>query len=123
MRWTRRLTLAGWISLLITSLPADAEPARQARATRCIINAVAQSCQVVQTPDSLELSLDDGRAIAARRLGRWRRSGNGATATSSCNVKITLPNDTAYGLLVRSEVERTTLTWPQLRIELPELRP
>ena len=123
MRWTRRLTLAGWISLLITSLPVDAEPVRQARATRCVINAVAQSCQVVQTPDSLELSLDDGRAIAARRLGRWRRSVPGATATSSCNVKITLPNDTAYGLLVRSEVEGTTLTWPQLRIELPELRP
>ena len=123
MRRTRRLTLAGWISLLITSLPADAEPVRQARATRCVINAVSQRCQVVQTTDSLELSLDDGRAIAARRLGRWRRSGKGATATSSCNVKITLPNDTAYGLLVRSAEEGTTLTWPQLRIELPELRP
>ena len=123
MGWIRQLTLAGSISLLITSFSADAEPARQARATRCVINAVAQTCQVVQTTDSLELSLDDGRAIAARRLGRWQRSGNGATATSSCNVKITLPNDTAYGLLVRSAVEGTTLTWPQLRIELPELRP
>ena len=64
MRRTRRLSLAGWISLLISSLPAAAEPASQAQATRCIIDAVAQSCQVVQTTDSLELNLDDGRAIA-----------------------------------------------------------
>ena len=105
MRRTRCLTLAGWICLLITSLPAAAEPVSQAQATRCIINAVAQSCQVVQTTDSLELSLDNGRAI------------------TSCNVKITLPNDTAYGLLVRSATEGTTLTWPQLRIEMPELIP
>ena len=44
-------------------------------------------------------------------------------AITSCNVKITLPNDTAYGLLVRSATEGTTLTWPQLRIEMPELIP
>ena len=123
MRRTRHLNLAGWISLLISSLPAAAEPASQAQATRCIINAVAQSCQVVQTPDSLELTLDDGRAIAARRLGRWRSSGNGASTITSCNVKITLANDTAYGLLMRSATEGTTLTWPLLRIEMPELRP
>ena len=123
MSRTRCLTLAGWICLLITSLPAAAEPVSQAQATRCIINAVAQSCQVVQTTDSLELSLDNGRAITARRLGRWRLSGNGASAITSCNVKITLPNDTAFGLLVRSATEGTTLTWPQLRIEMPELIP
>ena len=123
MRRTRRLRLAGWISLLISSLPAEAKPPSQAQSTRCIINAVAQSCQVVQTTDSLELNLDDGRAIAARRLGRWRSSGNGASAITSCNVKITLANDTAYGLLMRSAAEGTTLIWPLLRIEMPELRP
>ncbi|RPG11156.1 MAG: hypothetical protein CBE01_002220 [Planctomycetaceae bacterium TMED241] len=120
---SRRLTLAGWISLMITTLPAAAEPSREARTTRCDINAMAQACEVLQTPDTLELSLEDGRTIAARRLGRWRSSGKGATAVDSCNVKITLQNDTAYGLLVRSAEQGTTLTWPQLQIGMPELRP
>ena len=84
---SRRLTLAGWISLMITTLPAAAEPSREARTTRCVINALAQACEVLQTPDTLELSLEDGRTIAARRLGRWRSSGKRATAVDSCNVK------------------------------------
>ena len=120
---SRRWAVAGWISLMITMLPAAAEPSGEVRATRCVIKAVAQICKVLQTPDTLELSLEDGRTIAARRLGRWRSSGKGATTVDSCNVKITLQGDTAYGLLVRSAEQGTTLTWPQLQIEMPELRP
>jgi len=123
MRQIRPITLACFVSLMITSLTAVAEPARQDKVTRCIINAVTETCQVVQTTDTLVLSLDDGRALSASRLGHWRRSGKGAAAVDSCNVKITLHNDTAYGLLVRSKEKGTTLTWPQLRIEMPELRP
>ena len=90
---------------------------------QCVVGQEQQTCSVLWQDDVLEIQLKDGRQLRARRLGRWSTTTQDGVPIQQCNMRINLGNDVVYGLLSRSSVTGTTLTWPLLQIALPELKP
>ena len=90
---------------------------------QCVVGQEQQTCSVLWQDDVLEIQLKDGRQLRARRLGRWSTTTQDGVPIQQCNMRINLGNDVVYGLLSRSSITGTTLTWPMLQIELPELKP
>ena len=78
-------------------------------------------CSVRLTNDSLELRLEPGLRLNARRLGRWRVSHQDGITTRSCNARIDLGDEVVYGVLRISPSTGTSLIWPQQRIDIPDL--
>ena len=89
----------------------------------CVVGQEPQTCSVLWQDDALEIQLEDGRQLRARRLGRWSTATQNGVPIQQCNMRINLGNDVVYGLLSRSSITGTTLTWPLLQIALPELKP
>ena len=117
-------------SALVCAMPstADAETAVANTAVartpmQCVVGQEQQTCSVLWQDDVLEIQLKDGRQLRARRLGRWSTTTQDGVPIQQCNMRINLGNDVVYGLLSRSSVTGTTLTWPLLQIALPELKP
>ena len=100
-----------------------AEKAVAPTAIGCVVGQEQQTCSVLWQDDVLEIQLEDGRQLRARRLGRWSTATRDGVPIQQCNMRINLGNDVVYGLLSRSSITGTTLTWPMLQIELPELKP
>ena len=90
---------------------------------QCVVGQEQQTCSVLWQDDVLEIQLEDGRQLRARRLGRWSTATRDGVPIQQCNMRINLGNDVVYGLLSRSSITGTTLTWPLLKIVLPELKP
>ena len=90
---------------------------------QCVVGQEQQTCSVRWQDDVLEIQLKDGRQLRARRLGRWSTTTQDGVPIQQCNMRINLGNDVVYGLLSRSSITGTTLTWPLLKIVLPELKP
>ena len=90
---------------------------------QCVVGQEQQTCSVRWQDDAIEIQLEDGRQLRARRLGRWSTATRDGVPIQQCNMRINLGNDVVYGLLSRSSITGTTLTWPMLQIELPELKP
>ena len=109
-------------ALISVALPSLVGPSSQAQSSSpCWFNGQERTCQIEQSGDDLTLRLEDNRTIDIQRRGRCtERSQDGAT-TRSCNVRIGLPDDFVYGLIVRSSRDGTTITSPRLEIKLPQL--
>ena len=90
---------------------------------QCVVGQEQQTCSVLWEDGVLEIQLEDGRQLRARRLGRWSTATRDGVPIQQCNMRINLGNDVVYGLLSRSSITGTTLTWPLLKIVLPELKP
>ena len=90
---------------------------------QCVVGQEQQTCSVLWQDDVLEIQLEEGRQLRARRLGRWSTATRDGVPIQQCNMRINLGNDVVYGLLSRSSITGTTLTWPLLKIVLPELKP
>ena len=117
-------------SALVCAMPstavaetAVAETAVARTPMQCVVGQEQQTCSVLWQDDVLEIQLKDGRQLRARRLGRWSTTTQDGVPIQQCNMRINLGNDVVYGLLSRSSVTGTTLTWPLLQIALPELKP
>ena len=117
-------------SALVCAMPstavaetAVAETAVARTPMQCVVGQEQQTCSVLWQDDVLEIQLKDGRQLRARRLGRWSTNTQDGVPIQQCNMRINLGNDVVYGLLSRSSVTGTTLTWPLLQIALPELKP
>ena len=89
----------------------------------CVVGQEQQFCSVLWKDDAIEIQLEDGRQLRARRLGRWSTATQDGVPIQQCNMRINLGSDIVYGLLTHSAISGTTLTWPLLQIELPELKP
>ncbi|MBL6801707.1 MAG: hypothetical protein ISQ52_01295 [Synechococcus sp. BS307-5m-G38] len=109
---------ASWILALAWPFAATADTSM-----RCVIGSEQQACSVLWQDDALEIQLEDGRQLHARRLGRWSTTTRDGVSIKQCNMRINLGDDVVYGLLTRSSITGTTLTWPRLQIELPDLKP
>ena len=105
------------------AMTAVAETAAAQTSMGCVVGQEQQTCSVLWQDDVLEIQLKDGRQLRARRLGRWSTTTQDGVPIQQCNMRINLGNDVVYGLLSRSSITGTTLTWPMLQIELPELKP
>ena len=105
------------------AMTAVAETAAAQTSMGCVVGQEQQTCSVLWQDDVLEIQLEDGRQLRARRLGRWSTTTQDGVPIQQCNMRINLGNDVVYGLLSRSSITGTTLTWPMLQIELPELKP
>ena len=79
------------------------------------------TCSVKLNTDSLELRLETGLMLSARRLGRWRISHQDGITTRSSNARIDLGDAVVYGVLRISSSTGTSLIWPQQRIDIPDL--
>ena len=117
-------------SALVCAMPstavaetAVAETAVARTPMQCVVGQEQQTCSVLWQDDVLEIQLKDGRQLRARRLGRWSTATRDGVPIQQCNMRINLGNDVVYGLLSRSSITGTTLTWPLLKIVLPELKP
>ena len=115
------LALAGPPTALTET--AGAEEAVAQTPMRCVVGQEQLTCSVRWQDDAIEIQLEDGRQLRARRLGRWSTATRDGVPIQQCNMRINLGNDVVYGLLSRSSITGTTLTWPMLQIELPELKP
>ena len=109
---------ASWVLALAGLSTAVAQTAME-----CVVGQEPQTCSVLWQDDALEIQLEDGRQLRARRLGRWSTATQNGVPIQQCNMRINLGNDVVYGLLSRSSITGTTLTWPLLQIALPELKP
>ena len=78
-------------------------------------------CSVKLSAESLELRLEAGPKLKARRLGRWRISHQDGITIRSCNARIDLGDEVVYGVLRISSSTGTSLIWPQQRIDIPAL--
>ena len=78
-------------------------------------------CSVRLDDGSLEVRLDPDHVLKARRLGRWRISHQDGITTRSCNARIDLGDRIVYGVLRISSTTGTSLIWPQMRIDIPDL--
>ena len=115
------LALAGPSTALTET--AVAEEAVAQTPMRCVVGQEQLTCSVRWQDDAIEIQLEDGRQLRARRLGRWSTATRDGVPIQQCNMRINLGNDVVYGLLSRSSITGTTLTWPLLKIVLPELKP
>jgi len=77
-------------------------------------------CTIKVTADRLELRLETGLMLNARRLGRWRISRQDGITTHSCNARIDLGDEVVYGVWRISSSAGTSLIWPQRRIAIPD---
>ena len=118
MRFTNRI-----IALLmgIALQPFATLESRAENTTSCLFNGQQRLCRVEVSGDDLSLRLEDNRAIEIQRRGRCTNRSEGGITTRSCNVRIGLPDDFVFGLIVRSSQDGTTISSPQLEIKLPEL--
>ena len=115
--------LAGMAGLLL-SVTLQAFLAHESHAeapTPCLFNGQERLCLVEISGDDLTLRLEDNRTIDIQRRGRCTDRQKQGITTRSCNVRIGLPDDFVYGLIVRSSHDGTTITSPRLVIRLPEL--
>ena len=78
-------------------------------------------CSVKLNAESLELRLEPGLRLKARRLGRWRISHQDGITIRSCNARIDLGDEVVYGVLRISSSTGTSLIWPQQHIDIPAL--
>ena len=108
--------LIGVALLPITALESQAQ-----NATPCLFNGQERLCGVKISGDDLTLSLEDNRTIEVQRRGRCTDRRKEGIRTRSCNVRIGLPDDFVYGLIIRSSEDGTTISSPRLEIKLPEL--
>ena len=129
-RTTQALIGLSASSALVCAMPstavaetAVAETAVARTPMQCVVGQEQQTCSVLWQDDVLEIQLKDGRQLRARRLGRWSTTTQDGVPIQQCNMRINLGNDVVYGLLSRSSITGTTLTWPLLKIVLPELKP
>ena len=116
--------LAGMAGLLL-SVTLQAFLAHESHAeapTPCLFNGQERLCLVEISGDDLTLRLEDNRTIDIQRRGRCTDRQKQGITTRSCNVRIGLPDDFVYGLIVRSSRDGTTISSPRLEIKLPQLR-
>ena len=90
--------------------------------TTCLFNSQERRCLVEISGDDLTLRLEDNRTIDVQRRGRCTDRRQEGVTTRSCNVRIGLPDDFVYGLIVRSSQDGTTISSPRLEIKLPQLK-
>ena len=106
------------VAALVTAATATATELDQAVCS----NGTRQApCSVKLNTDSLELRLETGLMLSARRLGRWRISHQDGITTRSCNARIDLGDAVVYGVLRISSSTGTSLIWPRQRIDIPAL--
>lgn len=89
--------------------------------TTCHNGARQTACWVRLVESTLELRLDNGFRLEAKRLGRWRINNKDGVTTRSSNARIDLQGEVVYGVLRISSDTGTSLIWPQQRIEIPDL--
>lgn len=87
----------------------------------CIAGGSQTICRIGYDGNGLELRVVPDLALKARRLGRWRVSSQDGITTISCNARIDLGDDVVYGVLQSNSANGTSLIWPQLRIDIPDL--
>ena len=108
--------------MLVAALIATATAmATELDQTVCSNGSRQAPCSVKLNADNLELRLENGRVLSARRLGRWRFSQQAGGTTRSCNARIDLGDAVVYGVLRISSSTGTSLIWPQQRIDIPAL--
>jgi len=108
--------------MLVAALIATATAmATELDQTVCSNGSRQATCSVKLNADNLELRLENGRVLSARRLGRWRVSQQAGDTTRSCNARIDLGDAVVYGVLRISSSTGTSLIWPQQRIDIPDL--
>ena len=118
------MTSTNKIAGLLIGISLQAFIAIESRAedsTSCLFNGQQRLCRVEVSGDDLTLRLEDNRTIEVQRRGRCTDRRKEGITTRSCNVRIGLPDDFVYGLIVRSSQDGTTISSPRLEIELPEL--
>lgn len=108
--------------MLVAALIATATAmATELDQTVCSNGSRQAPCSVKLNADNLELRLENGRVLSARRLGRWRVSQQAGGTTRSCNARIDLGDAVVYGVLRISSSTGTSLIWPRQRIDIPAL--
>ena len=108
--------------MLVAALVATAAAmATELDQTVCSNGSRQAPCSVKLNDDNLELRLETGRVLSARRLGHWRVSQQEGVTTRSCNARINLGDTVMYGVLRISSSTGTSLIWPQGRIDIPAL--
>ena len=88
--------------------------------TRCLFNEEEQICIVHVKGDVMQINRSDS-IISIEPRGHCRENNSDGVKKRHCNVRIGLPDDFVYGLIVRSSKDGTTITSPTLRIQLPDL--
>ena len=113
---------AALLNIVIGGMPALCQEAKSEKSrTPCFFNQKEETCDIRLKGDDIELEFEGNRTVEIARRGRCtNRLVNGVTIRS-CNVRIGLPNDFVYGLIVRRSTGGTVITSPQLEIKLPQI--
>ena len=120
--FNEKAVAAAVLTTMLVSLspPIQASRAEDVR-TPCLFNQQKKSCEIRLKGDDIELRLEGNHTISINRRGRCSNRVESGITTRSCNVRIGLPNDFVYGLIVRRSSGGTTITSPELEIRLPDL--
>ena len=119
---TARTLSAALLTTVMSGMPALCQEATTEKSrTPCFFNQKEETCDIRLKGDDIELRLEGNRTVEINRRGRCTNRLENSVTIRSCNVRIGLPNDFVYGLIVRRSTGGTMITSPQLEIKLPEV--
>ena len=88
---------------------------------KCLFNGDERRCEIESNGDNLVLRLKNKNTISVDRRGRCNNRKEDGETTRTCNVRVGLPDDFVFGLVVRGSRTGTTITTPQFEIRIPDL--
>ena len=94
---------------------------RAETASRCLFNGRERRCRIEINGDNLLLDLGVDGIITIDQRGRCANRQDDGETVRTCNVRIGLPDDFVFGLIVRNNQTGATITSPRFEIRLPDL--